>query len=92
MAYTLIVSDAGDVMLQSDIAFPAEVGRLEYYKDSQILMIGYVDASIEPEMIPTEIDPTFTAALTRGGMAIAVYVDENKQPVTGYEIPIISIG
>jgi len=91
MTFELIISNAGEALLQSDEVFEDEVTRVEFYLDSHLLVVGFKNPDSEGELITVEIDEALIPALKQISSILVVYM-QGTEPVEGFEVPLISLG
>lgn len=85
-------SSTGKLVLGSNVALPADVKYVEYYRDQRLFNLVYDTEGEENALMPTEIS-TATAEIVQASPNIMVIsVSETGSKPYGYLVPLIQIG
>ncbi|NCC21253.1 MAG: hypothetical protein EOM26_02185 [Alphaproteobacteria bacterium] len=80
----------GNMVILSDSAFPAEVARVEYYRDQRLLMLVYDDEH-EGDLMQYELNESSRKSIETSPCAVVVTAEPGKE-MFGYDVPIIQVG
>lgn len=82
----------GRLALTSNRPFPADILRVEYYREQRLFLLVYETEEAGSDLMPCEIRPE-TADLVQSSPDIQVIMlPENEQGPYGYTVPLIQVG
>jgi hypothetical protein len=88
----LLISDKDEIMLKSRKPFSEEVVRIEFFTDTRLLVIGFADQNLEGELLEVEVATELVPNLKSAGRILVISVDDQDNPIQGFDVPLISIG
>jgi len=91
MHIDLVVSRKGDVMLLCEGGFPAAVTRVEYYRDTRLMVIMYDEDGSDGHMLEREVPETMINAVRRAPIILVTCVEDGEIQ-DGFNVPLIQIG
>lgn len=83
----------GRLILASDEAFPADVMRVEYYREQRLFMVIYEEgADHDGDLMPCEVSPELAETVKSSARDIVIAMTGNPAAPYGYEVPLIQVG
>lgn len=80
----------GDLALVSDEKFPADIKRVEYYRDQKLLMLVYEEESLDSELMHYELKDAVAQKVEKKSTLMIIEPSEDGKP-TGYYASLIQI-
>ncbi|MEM6812459.1 MAG: hypothetical protein AAF549_08335 [Pseudomonadota bacterium] len=87
----LAQSSDGRLIIVSNRPFPADIERVEYYRDQKYFMFTY-EGQDEDELMPCEIDENVDKIVRHSPDVVVVAMSEDGREPYGYEAPLVQIG
>lgn len=81
----------GNMVIVSDMRFPGEVQRIEYYRDQHLVMLIYDDPDHEGDLMQYEVQGDAVGSMERSP-SILLVTAEPGQELFGYDVPVVHIG
>jgi hypothetical protein len=82
----------GDLVLVSDASLPADVKRVEYYRDQRLFMLVYDLADHEGELMHYELRDDVAQKVERRSSLVIVEPDAMTGKPMGYYASLIQVG
>jgi len=82
----------GRLIILSNQTFPADVSRVEYYRDQRLMMLNFKNCDDEAELMPCEITPEVDEIIRQSPEVLIISVAYKGVPPRGYEASLIQIG
>ncbi len=83
----------GRLILASNQPFPADVMRVEYYREQRLFMLVYENgADRADDLMPCEIAPGMAHKIESSADVMVVAMAENGQEPYGYQVPLVQVG
>ena len=82
----------GDLVMVCDRKLPAEVKRVEYYRDQKLLMLVYTDGEIEDELMHYELPDQYARKVEAKSNLVVIEPDQASGKQLGYYTSLIQIG
>lgn len=83
----------GRLIIASNQPFPADIMRVEYYREQRLFMFVYEDGADRPDdLMPCEIAPDMTSRIQGSADVMVVAMVENGQNPYGYMVPLVQVG
>lgn len=83
----------GRLILASNQPFPADVMRVEYYRDPRLFILVYENGADRPDdLMPCEIAAEMAHKIESSADVMVVAMAENGQEPYGYQVPLIQVG
>lgn len=83
----------GRLMLASNEPFPADLLRVEYYREQHLFMLVYEEGADHPDdLMPCEIPPYMARKIESSADVMVVAMAENGQEPYGYQVPLVQVG
>ena len=83
----------GRLIVASNEPFPADVKRVEYYREQRLFLLVYEDDSeYADDLMPCEITPELTARIHASpDIMVIAMAGEGHEPY-GYPVPLVQVG
>ena len=91
MQADLVISQKGDVMLTCAGNFPADVTRVEYYRDTRLMVLMYDLPNSDGHMLEREVPENLDSQVRAAATVLVVRV-ENTDIQEGFNVPLVQIG
>lgn len=85
-------SESGKLVLGSNVALPADVKYVEYYRDQRLFNLVYDTDEEENALMPTEISAKTAEIVQASPNIMVISVSEMGSEPYGYMVPLIQIG
>ncbi len=82
----------GDLVLVSDTTFPADVKRIEYYRDQKLFMLVYDDPGHEGDLMHYELADDLARKVERKSSMVVIEPDLMTGRPMGYYTSLIQVG
>lgn len=82
----------GDLVLVSDSTFPADVKRIEYYRDQKLFMLVYDDPAHEGDLMHYELADDMARKVERKSSMVVIEPDIMTGRPMGYYASLIQVG
>lgn len=83
----------GRLIVASNQPFPADVKRVEYYREQRLFMLVYEDtADYADDLMPCEIAPELTATIESSADIMVIAMAQAGQEPYGYPVPLVQVG
>ncbi len=82
----------GDLVLVSDTTFPADVKRIEYYRDQRLFMLVYDDPAHEGDLMHYELADDVARKVERKSSLVVIEPDIMTGKPMGYYTSLIQVG
>lgn len=82
----------GRLVLMSDQDFPADVKRVEYYRDQRLFMLVYERAGDDGDLMEYEISDFAADLVKKAPAQILVVSARNPADLKGFDVPLIQVG
>ena len=82
----------GDLVLVSDTTFPADVKRIEYYRDQRLFMLVYDDPTHEGDLMHYELADDVARKVERKSSLVVIEPDIMTGKPMGYYTSLIQVG
>ncbi len=82
----------GDLVLVSDTTFPADVKRIEYYRDQRLFMLVYDDPEHEGDLMHYELADDIARKVERKSTLVVIEPDIMTGKPMGYYTSLIQVG
>jgi len=83
----------GRLIIISNKKFPADVSRVEYYREQRLLMLTYKDNDhSESDLMPCEINSEFDQIIRQSADVLIIAMASKGKPPLGYETSLVQIG
>lgn len=82
----------GDLVLVSDTTFPADVKRIEYYRDQRLFMLVYDDPEHEGDLMHYELADDVARKVERKSTLVVIEPDIMTGKPMGYYTSLIQVG
>ena len=82
----------GDLVLVSDSTFPADVKRVEYYRDQKLFMLVYDDPAHEGDLMHYELADDLARKVERKSSMVVIEPDLMTGRPMGYYTSLIQVG
>lgn len=82
----------GGLVLMCDRAFPAEVKRVEYYRDQKLFMLVYDGAEYDSDLMDYEVSDFAANLIKSAASNIMVVNAQNPNDLEGFDVPLIQVG
>ncbi len=82
----------GDLVLVSDATFPADIKRIEYYRDQKLFMLVYDQPDHEGELMHYEIADDLARKVERKSSMVVIEPDQATGRPMGYYTSLIQVG
>ena len=82
----------GDLVLVSDTTFPADVKRIEYYRDQRLFMVVYDDPAHEGDLMHYELADDVARKVERRSSLVVIEPDIMTGKPMGYYTSLIQVG
>ncbi len=82
----------GDLVLVSDSCFPADVKRIEYYRDQKLFMLVYDDPDHEGDLMKYELQDDVARKVERKSSMVIIEPDQITGRPMGYYTSLIQVG
>lgn len=86
----LIQSNDGRLILASNQPFPADIQRVEYFRDLRLMMLSFEEEKGD-SLMPCEIDSDVAKIIEASPNIIIAMKEEGVEPY-GYQVSLIQIG
>ncbi|MEM9470266.1 MAG: hypothetical protein AAF988_08905 [Pseudomonadota bacterium] len=80
----------GRLIIVSNRPFPADIERVDYYRDQRLFMFTYEGVE-EDELLPCEIDDDVDEIVRHSPDVVVVAMCDGEKPY-GYDAPLVQIG
>ena len=92
MSFSLGELPDGDLAIVSDMSFPADIKRVEYYRDQRLFMLVYDIPDHEGDLMHYELKDEIAAKVQRRGSLVVIEPDKATGKPMGYYTSIIQVG
>ena len=92
MSFSLGELPGGDLAIVSDTALPADVKRVEYYREQRLFMLVYDKPGHEGDLMHYELKPEIAAKVQRRSSLVVIEPDKDSGKAIGYYTSIIQVG
>ncbi|MEM7618722.1 MAG: hypothetical protein AAF244_05010 [Pseudomonadota bacterium] len=83
----------GRLIILSNQDFPAEISRVEYYRDQRLIMLNYKDNEAEDaDLMPCEVNSEFDEIIRQSPEVLIIAMAKDGCPPMGYETPLVQVG
>jgi hypothetical protein len=82
----------GDLVLVCDSSFPADVKRVEYYRDQKLFMLVYDDPDHEGDLMHYELADDVARKVERKSSMVIIEPDLTTGRPMGYYTSLIQVG
>ena len=82
----------GDLAIVSDKALPAEIKRVEYYRDQRLFMLVYDIPDHEGDLMHYELKPQVAEKVQKRSSLVVIEPDRVSGKPMGYYASLIQIG
>lgn len=82
----------GDLVLVCDSCFPADVKRIEYYRDQKLFMLVYDHPDHEGDLMKYEIADDVARKVERKSSMVIIEPDQMTGRPMGYYTSLIQVG
>lgn len=82
----------GRLIILSSEQFPADVSRVEYYRDLKLIMLNYGQGDEESELMPCEITAEVDHIIRQSPEVLVIAMAEKGSQPRGYEATLVQIG
>jgi len=88
----LAQSGDGRLVVASNQPFPADVQRVEYYRDLKLFMLVYEGEEEESDLMPCEMPDNVTDLIHQSPDVVVIAMKEGEGEPYGYLAPLVQIG
>lgn len=92
MSMSLGLLPDGDLAIVSDTTLPADVKRVEYYRDQKLFMLVYDMPDHEGELMHYELQDEVAARVQKRSSLVVIEPDKYTGKPVGYYASIIQVG
>lgn len=92
MSFSLGELPDGDLAIVSDMALPADVKRIEYYRDQRLFMLVYDLPDHEGDLMHYELRPEIAEKVQRRSSVVVIEPDKATGKASGYYASLIQVG
>lgn len=82
----------GDLVLVCDSTFPADVKRVEYYREQKLFMLVYDDPAHEGDLMHYEVSDDLAPRVERKSSMVIIEPDLMTGRPMGYYTSLIQVG
>jgi hypothetical protein len=82
----------GKLIILSNQPFPADVRRVEYYREQRVMMLTYKDPNHEGDLMPCEISEETDRIIRNSPGIMVIAMAGGDEAPYGYEAPLVQIG
>ena len=82
----------GRLIILSNEDFPADVSRVEYYRDQRLIMLNYKNNDDEAELMPCEVPAEIDQIIRQSPEVLIIAMANKGAPPRGYEASLVQIG
>lgn len=83
----------GRLILASNQSFPADVMRVEYFREQRLFMLVYEGGGDRPDdLMPCEIAPEMAHKIESSADVMVVAMAPTDREPYGYQVPLIQVG
>ncbi len=82
----------GDLVMVCDQKLPAEVKRVEYFRDQKLLMLVYLNGDREDELMHYELSDNYARKVELKSSLVIVEPDIQTGQQMGYYTSLIQVG
>ena len=90
MSMDLIISEKGDVMIASNLPFPAEPVRVDFFPGSKLLTLNYRGQEPEGAPLNLEVHDRMMSALLGAPSALLVFFRDGGVE-EGFDVPLVQV-
>lgn len=88
----LAQSGDGRLIIASNQPFPADVERVEYYRDQKLFMLVFEGHDGESDLMPCEVSDEVARTVHNSPEVIIIAMKEQGVEPYGYIAPLVQIG
>lgn len=88
----LAQSGDGRLIIASNQRFPADVQRVEYYRDQKLFMLVFEGHTGESDLMPCEVSDDIAIIVKNSPDVIIIAMKEDGVEPYGYIAPLVQIG
>lgn len=92
MSFSLGELPDGDLAIVSDMALPADIKRVEYYRDQRLFMLVYDLPDHEGDLMHYELKGDVAEKVQRRSSLVVIEPDKISGKPMGYYTSLIQIG
>ncbi len=92
MSFSLGELPDGDLAIVSDMALPADIKRIEYYRDQRLFMLVYDLPDHEGDLMHYELRPEIAEKVQRRSSVVVIEPDKLTGKASGYYASLIQVG
>ena len=82
----------GDLILVTDQSFPADIKRVEYYRDQKLFMLVYERDELDSDLMHYELQDSIAQRVERKSNLMIVSPDDATGRKYGYFTSLIQVG
>lgn len=88
----LAQSTDGRLVLASNQPFPADVARVEYYREQRLFMLVYDNEDKDSDLMPCEIGEKEADIVKSSPDIMVIAMSKQGEEPLGYNVPLVQIG
>ena len=92
MSFSLGELPDGDLAIVSDVELPADIKRIEYYRDQRLFMLVYDLPDHEGDLMHYELRAEVAAKVQRRSSLVVIEPDKVTGKASGYYASLIQVG
>jgi len=92
MSFSLGELPDGDLVIVSDMSLPADIKRVEYYRDQRLFMLVYDIPNHEGDLMHYELKSDVADKVQRRSSMIVIEPDKSTGKPSGYYTSLIQVG
>ena len=88
----LAQSSDGRLIIASNQPFPADVKRVEYYREQKLFMLAFDDDEKSSDLMPCEVSDDIAKIIHASPDVVIMAMKEEGSEPYGYIVPLVQIG